>query len=447
MDFIRDDIRTLYFKFLLPSMASAIVMSVCSFVDAIAVGQSEGATGTAAMAVIAPVYGVIVFLALLCGIGGSVMMSMAKGEGQEEKGNACFTVSVLCMSIFTILAWIVFLLFREQIFALFGANAEIMPKTVEYGRWIVWFLPVFIFPIFIGAFIRNDGAPKLAMAAVLTGGCVNIFGDWFFVFPLGMGMTGAAIATVIGTSVQALIMFSHFFRKSCGLKLVMPHHVLRGFRRLLQIGIGASVLELGSVVIGMLMNNQILKYGGTVELAVYGAIATIMSLFQALFGGVGQAIQPLVSSNFGAKKPGRIKKVWSLSILTVIGFGITFTLLGEFFPLQITRLFIKATPEVLAAAPEIFRLYFPVFLFLGITVLADYYLQSVMEEKMSVVIGLMHSVVASSILILSLPIFWKMRGVWLAMPIAELITAATGLYYVVKKVNPGFILNSTTRSF
>lgn len=445
MDFIRDDIRTLYFKFLLPSMASAIVMSIYSFVDAIAVGQSEGASGTAAMAVIAPVYGVIVFLSLLCGIGGSVMMSMAKGEGNEEKGNACFTVSVLCMSILTGIAWAIFLLFREPIFTLFGANAEIMPKTVEYGRWIVWFLPAFIFPIFIGAFIRNDGAPKLAMTAVIIGGCVNMFGDWFLVFPLGMGMNGAAIATVIGTSVQALIMASHFFRKSCGLKLVKPHHMLRGFRRLLQIGIGASVLELGAVVIGMLMNNQILKYGDTVELAVYGAIATIMSLFQALFGGVGQAIQPLVSSNFGAKEPDRIRRAWSLSIITVIAFGIVFTMLGEFFPLQITRLFIKATPEVLAAAPEIFRLYFPLFLFLGITVLADYYLQSVMEEKMSVVIGLLHSVIASSILIRSMPVFWEMRGVWLAMPIAEFITASVGLLYVVKKVNPGLMLNQTEK--
>ncbi len=85
-------------------------------------------------------------------------------------------------------------------------------------------------------------------------------------------------------------------------------------------------------------------------------------------------------------------------------------MLGEFFPLQIIKLFIKATPEVLTVAPEIFRLYFPLFLFLGITVLADYYLQSVMEEKMSVVIGLMHSVIASGILILSLPIFWEMQG-------------------------------------
>ena len=242
MDFIKDDIRKLYYKFLIPSLTSAVVMSIYSFVDAIAVGQSEGALGTAAMAVIAPLYGVLVFLAILGGIGGSIMMSMAKGEGNEEKGNACFTVSVAFMSIIIVAVWALFSIFREQIFALFGANTEVMPKTVEYGRWIVWFLPIFIFTIFISAFIRNDGAPKLAMTAVVVGGCVNMFGDWFLVFPMKMGMTGAALATVIGTSVQAVIMASHFFRKSCGLKLVKPMHYGRGFRKIIQIGLGPASL-------------------------------------------------------------------------------------------------------------------------------------------------------------------------------------------------------------
>lgn len=272
MDFINDDVRTLYRKLLIPSLTGALVMSIYSFVDTIAVGQSEGALGTAASAVIVPIFGLIVFFALLCGIGGSVMMSIARGQGNTEKGNACFTCAVLIVSILTVLAWSALFLFRDSIIRFFGANDDILPKTIEYRRWIVWFMPAFVFTIFIAVFIRNDGAPKLVMTAVITGGCVNMLGDWLLVFPLGMGMTGAAMATVIGTLVQSGIMLSYFFRPSCQLRLVWPRRILRGFSRILQIGIGASLLDLGTITIGTVMNRQIMKYGGTTDLAVFGVL-------------------------------------------------------------------------------------------------------------------------------------------------------------------------------
>ena len=435
MDFLQTDVKKLYFKFLFPSMMSALVTSIYFFVDAIAVGQSEGALGTAAMAVTSPTYGVMAFLAVLCGVGGSVMMSMAKGQGQEEKGNACFTTAVVLMGILTVVLWVLFSLFREQLFTLFGANAEVMPKTVEYGKWIIWFLPVFIFTPFMGAFIRNDGAPGLVMTAVIIGGSLNVFGDWFLVFPMQMGITGAAIASVIGTSVQCVILTSHFFRKNCKLKLVRPRRFLRGFRKILQIGIGASALDLGAVTIGMLMNNQILRHGGTTELALFGVMSTLMSLFFALFAGVGQAVQPIVSTNYGAEKSERIRATWRLSFATVLIMGVLFTAIGALFPIPVTKFFMDATPEVLAAAPRIFRLFFPMFLFLGVTVLTDYYLQSVMEIKMSMFIGLSHSILASGLMICCLPLILGIDGVWLAMPVAEAVTCFIGVGYLTLRVH------------
>lgn len=432
MYFLTDDIRSLYRKMLIPSLTGAVVMSIYSFVDTIAVGQSEGAPGAAAMAVIAPVYGLMVFLGLLCGIGGSVMMSVARGKGNVEKGDACFTGSVMLVIILTGIAWSAMNIFRENIFYFFGANDEIIGKTTEYGQWIVWFMPIFVFTMFIASFIRNDGAPKLVMAAVVTGGCINMFGDWFLVFPMKMGMTGAALATVIGTSVQAIIMGSYFFQKRCHLRIAKPHHVLRGFRRVLQIGIGASLLDLGTIIIGIIMNRQILNYGSTTELAVFGVIATILSLFQALFCGVGQAIQPLVSSNYGAGQDERYQKIWKYSLATVIALGLFFCLLGECLPVAITKLFVSDAPEVFEAAPLAFRLFFPIFLFLGVVVDADYYLQSVMKEKQSVAIGLMHSVVLSGLFCVALPKVLGMTGVWLAIPLADMLTALVGLIFAKK---------------
>ena len=363
MDFITGDIKQLYRKFLTASMASAMVMSIYSFVDTIAVGQSEGPAGAAAMAVITPLYGVLIFLGILCGVGGSVLYGNARGEGKEEKANALFTAATGLMLFLILLVWIIFALFHQQIFTFFGADAELMPKVMEYARWLIWFLPVFILPTFISSFIRNDGAPGLAMAAVIIGGCVNIFGDWFFVFPLGLGMTGAAIATVLGTSVQVIIMCIHFFTKKCTLRIVKPNHVKPAICQTLGIGFGASVLDLGTVILFIIMNNQIMRYGDTNALAVYGVVATITSLFQALYCGVGQAIQPIVSANCGAMQADRIKQVWKMSLTTVIVLGIGFTSVGELFPTQIVRLFMDVTPEVLTVAPGIIRPFFLLFLF------------------------------------------------------------------------------------
>ena len=430
MDFITGDIKQLYRKFLTASMASAMVMSIYSFVDTIAVGQSEGPAGAAAMAVITPLYGVLIFLGILCGVGGSVLYGNARGEGKEEKANALFTAATGLMLFLILLVWIIFALFHQQIFTFFGADAELMPKVMEYARWLIWFLPAFILPTFISSFIRNDGAPGLAMAAVIIGGCVNIFGDWFFVFPLGLGMTGAAIATVLGTSVQVIIMCIHFFTKKCTLRIVKPNHVKPAICQTLGIGFGASILDLGTVILSIIMNNQIMRYGDTNALAVYGVVATITSLFQALYCGVGQAIQPIVSANCGAMQADRIKQVWKMALTTVIVLGIGFTAIGELFPTQIVRLFMDVTPEVLVAAPGIIRPFFLLFLFLGITVLATYHLQSIMHARMSMMVAVLRSVVISGLLIYILPLFVGVWGVWIAMPISELIVAAVALVYI-----------------
>lgn len=290
MNFLTGNPRKLYFKFLSASVLSALVVSVYAFVDTIAVGQSEGPLGTAAMAVITPLYGLFAFFSILCGIGGAVQMSKAKGEGNEEKGDAYFTSAVIMMSVITAIFWIVLFFFHQQIFSFFGANAELMPHVMAYAKWMLMFFPAFVAPAFLGAFIRNDGAPNLVMTAVILGGCANVFGDWFFVFPLGMGMEGAAIATVVGILIQIMVMCAHFFSKKCRLKLVKPFVLSKGIGNLVKVGFGSGIIELGTVVIAVLMNNQIMKYGTTTELAIYGVLVTIFQLFSAIFSGVGQAI-------------------------------------------------------------------------------------------------------------------------------------------------------------
>lgn len=441
MNFLTHDIKKLYTKYLLASIGSATVMSIYSFVDAIAVGQAVGPMGTAAIAVLNPFFSIMVFLGILFGIGGAVLMGNAKGEGLEKRGNEYFTAALVMMCIIVAIGWILSFLFKEQIFRFFGADDASMPYVMEYGKWLIRFFPAYILPLFLAAFLRNDGAPGLATAGVIIGGSFNVFGDWLFCFPLNMGMTGAAVATVGGAGIQAVVMCLHFLRKDkCHLKLVFSNHILADMRRVFCFGFGSGVLDFGNVVIAIIINNQILRYGNVAALSVYGAVGTISLLFQALFGGVGQAAQPLVSMNYGAHKFERVHKVFQMALITVCVFGLLFTAVGECLPIQITKLFIDASQDVLEVAPFVFKYYFPFFLFLGISVFATYYLQSIMRERLAMTISVLRSLVLSSVMLIVLPKFLGLMGVFIAMPVSECVIAILSLvlmkranYSIVKK--------------
>lgn len=435
MDYLTSSTKALYRKYLIASLGSALVITIYSFVDTIAVGQSEGPAGTAAMAVITPIFGILAFFGILFGIGGSVLMNNAKGAGNEEKGNAYFTTALILVVGFTVVTWVLFARFSKPILFFFGATQGTLPLVMRYVQWLIRCWPIFIFSTFIGAFVRNDNAPGLVMAGVISGGCFNIFGDWFFVFPLGMGMEGAAIATVLGTTLQCLILCSHLFRKCCGLKLAKPFRMGKAIRKIFVIGIGASLLDLGTVVLSTITNNQILRYGSEVELAIYGVMTTIAALVQAMYCGVGQAIQPLVSANFGGRQYGRVRQFLKMSVVTVLIMGVLFTVLAECLPVPIVQLFMDATPEVLAAAPNSMRLYSLLYLFLGFTVLSTYYLQSVMRDRASMAIGILRSLVVSGLLLYLLPLFWGINGVWLALPISECIVTVVAAVFLSKKVD------------
>ena len=434
MDILKDDIKRLYRHYLAASVGSALVVSIYSFVDTIAVGQSVGSMGTAAIAAINPLFGLMVFLGVLCGVGGAVLMSVARGESREEKAQAMFTAALILMSFICILLWALVWIFQEPMLRLFGANDETMPYVLDYAKWLIYFFPSFIFSTFLGAFLRNDGAPELAMRAVIAGGLLNIFGDWFLCFPMDMGMAGAGIATAAGSCLQVLIMLTHFLSPGCRLRLVMPRNPRKAFVRIMKLGFGSGVLDLGTVALAIIINNQIISYGTVAALSVYGVVGTVGQLCQAVFRGVGQALQPLCSLNYGAGNRERIREAYQLSITTIVIMGIAMTLVGELFPIQITKIFIAATPDVLEAAPMIYRVYFTALLFMGINVLSTYFLQSVMRGSWSMTVAMLRSIILSGALLLLLPPFLGLFGVFAAIPVAELMVMLLALRYDKKAI-------------
>lgn len=422
MDLLNGSIRKNFIKFLIPAISSAIAVAAYSLIDTIAIGQGVGADGTAACAILLPVFSIASFIGLLCGIGGCVLRSQAKGEGNEEKGNTYFTAATVLVIIITAVIWIAGNLFQEDLYRLFGADNILLPYSMEYGSWIFAFLPSFVLTTFLGSFIRTDGSPRFVMYCTIIGGIINVIGDWLFVFPLKMGMAGAAIATVLGSVIQSVFLLAYILCKRTSLKLVRPHKQLSVISKIISVGFGSGIGSLSLIAISFIANNQIMKYCSAPALALYGVLGTVSALFLSIFSGIGQAAQPIVSENYGAGNYKRCRETEGLGIKSSLIFGTVFAVLCMLFPIQVTGIFMKMTPEVAEITPYILRVYSLSFVPLAINTFASYYLQSVTCSRMASIISLSRGLVLNGLFLYLFPAVMGGNGIWWAVFFTEAVT-------------------------
>ena len=350
MDLLKDDLGKLYRKFLIASFGSALIASIYGLVDMIVVGQYHGPDGSAAMSVIAPVWNIIYSFGLLTGIGGSVLYGVSKGKG-SKKANLYFTSAVVFSAIISAVLWVIIFVFEDKLLLLFGANEKLMPLCKEYMIAPKFTVPIYVCINLFSSFLRNDSDPGLATKSVIAGGVFNIFGDYFCVFTLDMGIRGAGIATAMGAGISTLVMLTHFFKKSNTLRLQFSKDIFRLFGRITVNGFSSFIIDVAMGVLTMLFNRQIMKYLGTDALAVYGVIVSVSTLVQCCSYGIGQASQPIISQNYGAGNVGRIKKMLRYNIITAAIFGAVWAAITFAVPNGLIRLFMTPTASVLAIAP------------------------------------------------------------------------------------------------
>jgi len=435
MNLLKDNPQKLFWKFLVPAVSAAIAVAAYSFVDTIVIGQDVGPNGTAACAVVLPIFSIAHFLALLCGVGGSVLMSKAMGEGNQEKGDAYYTASLLYIGIITLVLWILGVVFQVPLYRLFGADDVLLPYAFDYGKWIFWSFPSFVLVSFLGCFIRTDGSPKFVMTVTLIGGVINVIGDIVLVFPLGMGMAGAAIATVAGSVVQSILLIGYILIGKTSLKLVKPFKWFTAVKKISILGFGAGLPQIAMTVVTYIINNQIMKYSGAAALAVYGLLCTIAALFLSVFEGIGQAAQPIVSANLGAGQRERYHIIAKLGMKTAISFGIVSYALCALFPSEIIKLFMKVTPEVAEIAPYIIRVYTMSFFPMAINMFVTAYLQAVTKATAATTVSLLRGLILSSILLYVLPIFMESNGIWWAVTIAEALAASVASICMIPELS------------
>lgn len=423
MDLINGKIKPMYFKYLSAAFGSAMITSVYSIVDTAMVGQYHGPKGTAALAVVAPVWNIIYSLGLLMGIGGSVIFGTKRGsEIKDGSENQYFTAAVIGSIALSVLAWITILCFERPILTFFGADESLLTLSQEYIRPIKYVFPLFLFNQMLAAFLRNDNNPGLATLGVLSGGIFNVFGDYFFVFTCNKGIYGAGLATAIGSGISFLVMLTHFIGRKNTLRLAKPEKLMRKLKEITVTGFSTFFIDVAMGILTVLFNRQIMKYLGANALAIYGPIIQVSTFVQCCAYSVGQASQPIVSQNFGAKKGERIKETLRLSLLTTTFFGVFWTVLSLSLPNVYIRIFMAPTTEILEMAPGIVRKYSLSFLLLPFNIFSTYYFQAIIKPKAAFVVSVARGLIVSGILIMVLPAL-SADAIWLAMPITEFLVA------------------------
>lgn len=431
MDVLSDNIRKLFLRFLLPSVGGAVAIAAYSLIDTIVIGQGVGAIGTAALAVFNPVFCLAQAIGLILGVGGSVLMTKGRGQERYGKANAYYTATIILTATVSIIAWILMLLFQKSVYIFFGADQSLLPYVSEYGKWIVAIFPLSVIIPVLSSFIRCDGNPKQVMVATLIGAVINIFGDWFLVFPMKMGMTGAAIATAFGSVVQAAILICYCFTQKCNLKFEMPFQIWRAFRKIIENGMGSGISQISIIVVSFITNNQIMKYANADSLAIYGMLSTIGSLLMGVYTGVGQAVQPIASANYGAEKKERYWQAYKVGMITAATFGFVFLFLCELLPMEITHIFMKTNANIEMLAPNIVRVYGASFFPLATTIFVVMYLQCINKAAMASGISILRGLILNSILLYLLPLVWQSNGIWWAIFAAEYIVGVFAFLYLV----------------
>lgn len=421
------DIRKIFFQYLIPSIGGMLGTAAYVIGDTIIIGRSMGGQGLAALNMVLPIFRLINATALMFGIGGATVLSILRGQGREEKANDVFNISLYLSMILGIILIFMRIFALDFLVDILGTTSFTYDMVRSYLGIYLYFNIFTILNVSLGVFVRNDGSPKIVMLATLVSAIFNIILDYILVFPYNMGMWGAAFATAVSPILSICILLLHFFKKKNKIefKLVKPD----GFyiARIFRTGFPSFILEFSIGIVIFLFNITLIKIQGDLAVSVYGIIINLALFANSIFNGIGQALQPIVSINYGAGKEERAMEAGRLGIITGLILGVLFFISGLVFPEFYAKLFTSERGEIITLGMRAVKIYFAAYIIIGVNMAMISYIQSKEEIRASVIISLLRGSVYVAILLVVLSRLFGLDGVWATVPMAEFLAFITSI--------------------
>lgn len=423
-DLIKGNIKKIFLNYLLASVGGMLGISLYVLGDTLLVGRGLGSNGLTALNVSIPIMNVFSGVGLLFGVGGATIMSILRGEGREEETSEIFSLAFILAALSGGIISILGLVYLERFSIFMGASQGIvLNMSKEYLVPLFLASMFFVVNTLLTVFVRNDNGPRLAMTAMLVSSISNVILDYVFLFIFDWGIRGIGIATALSPIISLCILSSHFIRRKNSISLVKIGFQSRVLRRIVANGIPSFVIETMAGAVIFIFNRAILTIEGDLGVAAYSIVANLSLFCAAVFNGIGQGIQPIISINYGAKKFQRVYDTVKLAVYTSLAVGIAFFLMGLIFPKQLASIFIKGeNPQLLSMSMRGIRLYFISFILMGLNTVLISFLQSKEYARESISISLGRGSVFILIGIIILPKLFGIDGVWLTIPLAEAMT-------------------------
>ncbi len=427
-------------KFAVPSIVAMLVNALYNMVDQIFIGHSIGELGNAATNVAFPLTTSCTALALLFGIGAASAFNLSMGRGEKEKALYYIGNAAVLMFGSGVVLFLIAELFLDPMLIFFGSPENVLDLAKEYVRVVAIGFPFMILTSGGAHLVRADGSPSYSMVCNLTGAILNTILDPIFIFGFDMGMTGAALATIIGQIVSAGMVFHYLRHYKAGpfkKEHLRPSPSVAGYA--MSLGMAQCFNQLAMMVVQIVMNNSLTHYGAlsvygeSIPLACAGIINKVGFIFFAFCIGIAQGMQPIASFNYGAKQFDRVKKVIFMSlsagqVICIIAFA-----MFQLIPRQIISLFGNGSEMYFAFAERYFRIYLFFTFINNLQPMTSTFFSSIGKPKKGTFLALTRQIIFLLPLLLILPLFMGIDGIMYAGPVADLLAAViSGCFLTVE---------------
>lgn len=421
-----------FLKFVSPAIVSMVFISLYTIIDGVFVSIFVGSDALASINIVLPIISIVFAIAVMFGTGGSAIISQKLGQGKLAEANKAFSFLSFSALILGLISGIVMFLFIKDIAVFLGATDKLINYCISYGRIIALFTPVFILKSLAEYYIRTDGDFKFSLYISIIGGVINIAFDYIFIKILGLGIAGAALATVLGVLISLIFGVWYFLSSKSTLKFTK---IAFDFKLLLNTLINGSsemVTELSTGITTLLFNMLALKYAGENGVAALTIILYSHFLLVSTYLGFASGISPLISYNYGANNSNKLKETYKYSEIFILVSSIIIFVISIVFSKNIVGIFVKPGDPVFDLALGGLKIFSLAFLFVGVNIFASGLFTAFSNGKISSLISAARAFIFIILGCIILPPLFDINGLWLVVPFAELTTIIVSIFLLKK---------------
>ncbi|MCI6675983.1 MAG: MATE family efflux transporter [Clostridiales bacterium] len=424
-----------FVRYVARNIMGMIGLSCYILADTYFIAKGLGANGLTALNLAIPVYSFIYGIGMMIGMGGATRYSIEKEIASKEMRDIGFSHAVWMVAVISLI-FMMMGIFMSQIMAhLLGADETTMADTTSYLRVILLFSPMFLMNQVILCFVRNDQNPGLSMTAMLMGSFANIILDYILIFPFNLGMFGAALATGCAPVISMIVLSIHFIKKKNGFALRKIKWQGKRIIDIIMLGMTSFIGEVSSGIVIIIFNLIILNLTGNIGVAAYGIVANLSLVATAIYNGLAQGVQPIISEAYGIGDKATVSLIYRYAVVTGVLLSIVIYIFISVFCDPIVALFNGENNEMLTQIAAVgLKQYFTAFFFVGFNIVTIIYLNSIDCPKQAFVISIMRGFVAIIIIAIVMAYLFGMTGVWFSFLVCEAITVVIsfGLYKSTK---------------